>query len=244
MNYFTTPIPVTPIEVNQTMNQPSVIDTNQNQLLKNQILNDKNYQSILHYIDNLFSRYARLMVIRLDLGYRKDAMIDLELYQAYWQAKYDKEHLFNNMRTNQIFNHMVGYIWRLEYTEQKGFHYHLIFFFDGSKVKEDISHATMIGEYWVKSITEDSGLYHNCNLHKEKYTYCGIGMINYYDTVLINNLKYLAQYLVKPDDDMIAFMNSMNIGRTFGRGTLKQKTETRGRPRMLNETTLVMPNVS
>ena len=211
-------------------------------------LNMKNYQSIMDYIYNLFSRYARLLVIRLDLGYGKDVdtpcMTENEVYAAYWQAKEDKEHLFNNMRTNQIFDHMVGYIWRLEYGEEKGFHYHCIFFFDGSKVRQDISRANMIGEYWANNINQGNGVYHNCNRRKKKYKYCGIGMINHYDTALIDNLKeYVVKYFVKPDEYLNRLMNAMNIGRTFGRGIIQERTETRGRPRQLNQTTLPMQNV-
>ena len=96
MNHFTTttPIPVTaltPYKMNQAMNQQPVFDVNQNQLLNNQLLNTKNYQSMCQYIDNLFSRYARLLVIRLDLGYGKDVdtpyMTDDEIYAAYCKQK-------------------------------------------------------------------------------------------------------------------------------------------------------------
>ena len=201
-----------------------------------QSLITKNYQSMTSYIDNLFSRHSRLLVVRIDLAYRKDIdtpfLNDEEIYQKYWQAKVDREHLFRNMRSNSIFNHMIGYIWRLEYGEDKGFHNHMIFFFDGSQVREDITIAIKIGEYWVNNITQGRGLYYNCNAYKDEYQYCGIGMINWNNFELIANLKRAAEYLAKPDDYMTAYMQNMDIGRTFGRGTIKEKTETRGRPRI------------
>jgi hypothetical protein len=204
----------------------------------NSTLNTKNYESMMNYIDNLFLRYARLLVLRLDLSYRKNVdnpyMTENEFYAAYWQAKHDKEHLFNNMRTNQLFDHMVGNIWRLEYGTDKGFHYHCIFFFDGSQVREDIPLANRIGQYWSNNITQGRGLYHNCNLHKDDYNRCGIGMMNWNDFELIDNLKSATRYLVKPDDYLNTFTNNIDIGRTFGRGTIQEKTETRGRPRQRN----------
>jgi hypothetical protein len=197
----------------------------------------KNYQSMINYIDNLFTRHSRLLVIRIDLGYRKDIdtpfLNEEEIYQKYCQAKVDREHLFRNMRSNALFNHMVGYIWRLEYGEDKGFHNHMIFFYDGSQVQQDVTIGRMIGEYWVNVITQGRGLYYNCNAYKDDYQYCGIGMINHYDMQLIVNLKLAAQYLAKPDDYMTAYMQNMEIGRTFGRGILRVKTENRGRPRKL-----------
>jgi hypothetical protein len=204
--------------------------------LKNQqSLITKNYQSMINYIDNLFTRYGRLLVIRIDLAYRKDVDVRFmntnEVYEAYWQAKTDREHLFRNTRTNQIFDDMVGYVWRLEYGEDKGFHNHMIFFFDGSQVREDISIAKMIGDYWENVITQGRGLAYNCNAHKEKYERCGIGMISWKNFELIANLKLAAQYLAKPDEYISAFMTDIDMGRTFGRGTQREKTETRGRPR-------------
>jgi hypothetical protein len=216
------------------MNYPlnSIADLNNQQLPIT-----KNYQSMINYIDNLFTRHGRLLVIRIDLSYRKDIdtpfLNEEEIYQKYCQAKVDREHLFQNMRSNALFNHMVGYIWRLEYGEDKGFHNHMIFFYDGSQVQQDVTIGRMIGEYWVNVITQGSrGLYYNCNAYKEKYERCGIGMINWNNLQLIANLKNDAvPYLAKPDEYISAFMKDMGIGRSFGRGIWKEKTETRGRPR-------------
>ncbi len=217
-------------------NQQNPLNPIADGLNNQQSLITKNYQSMVNYIDNLFSRYARLLVIRIDLAYRKDVdthfLNDEEIYQKYLQAKIDREHLFRNMRSNSIFNHMIGYIWRLEYGEDKGFHYHFIFFFDGSQVREDISIGRLIGEYWVNVITQGRGLYYNCNAHKDEYKYCGIGMINWNNFELIANLKRAAEYLNKPDDYMTTYMQNMEIGKTFSRGTVRERTETRGRPRI------------
>jgi hypothetical protein len=128
---------------------------------------------------------------------------------------------------------MVGYCWKLEYGGEKGFHYHMIFFYDGSKVQQDTNIARMIGEYWMNVITQGKGLYYNCNADKGKYERCGIGTINHYDTELIENLKLAAQYLAKPDDYLRDNASNIEVDRTFGRGVMREKTENRGRPRKL-----------
>lgn len=56
-------------------------------------------------------------------------------------------------------------------------------------------------------------------------------MISWKNFELITNLKLAAQYLAKPDEYISGFMTDIDIGRTFGRGTQREKTETRGRPR-------------
>jgi hypothetical protein len=196
----------------------------------------QNNGSIDDYIDNLFSRYSRLLVLRVDLDYKKDVDVRFmntnEVYESYWQAKEDREHLFRNMRSNSLFDDMVGHIWKLEYGKKAGFHTHMVFFYDGSQVQQDVTIGRMIGEYWVNNITQGRGRAYNCNAKKEKYDRCGIGMINHYDIQLIKYLKEeAASYLAKPDEYISAFMKDMKIGRSFGRGIWKERTETRGRPR-------------
>jgi hypothetical protein len=196
-------------------------------------LTDKNYQSMVNYIDNLFERRSRLLVMRLDLSYRKDIdtpfLNEVEIYHSYCQAKADREHLFRNMRSNSIFDEMIGYIWKLEYGKEKGFHYHFIFF-KNSEDKQDITIARRIGEYWANVITQGRGLYYNCNADKGKYRYLGIGTIDRSHTDSITNLKHkVVPYLVKPDENLRVLR--IDIDRTFGRGEMQEKTETRGRPR-------------
>jgi hypothetical protein len=176
-------------------------------------------------------------VLRVDLAYRKDVdtafLNEEEINEKYWQAKADREHLFRNTRSNSLFNSMVGYCWKLELAPHKGFHYHMIFFYDGSKVQQDTNIARMIGEYWMNVITQGKGLYYNCNADKSKYERCGIGTINHYDTELRENLNLAAQYLAKPDDYLRDNASNIEVDRTFGRGVMREKIENRGRPRKI-----------
>lgn len=193
----------------------------------------KNYNSTNHYIDELFEQNARLLVIRIDFGYGKTtnpySMTEDGIYNEYLQARLDIDHFFNNTRSNSLFDHMVGYVWKLEYGLDKGFHYHMLFFFDGSKVMRDVRIAMLLGEYWDIVVTRGRGMYYNCNSIKENYKICGIGEINYFDSEQIEALKYTAEYLTKPDYYGKIFTKK---GRTFGRGEMPQpRTDNRGRPR-------------
>jgi hypothetical protein len=136
----------------------------------------------------------------------------------------------------------VGYAWKMEYGLDKGFHFHILFFFDGSQVHKDIIIARMIGEHWEKDITGGKGLYYNCNAFKADYEEnLGIGMINHFDTELRENLiNEAAVYLIKTDLYSRVIIREregkkvkMGNARTFSRGEIKAKSHNRGRPRAL-----------
>lgn len=203
---------------------------------------NKNHKEVVNYIDALFERYSRLLVLRIDLGYRKQASVVLQagdkpnsmIDQAkrspmptQIEAKQDREHLFENARSNKLFGNMVGYIWKLEHGPEKGFHYHVVLFFDGSKVREDVSLARRIGTYWVDIITKGRGLYYNCNAFKFKYKSCGIGMINHSDLEFRERLQNAVVYLTKTD----LYMKLQTIGRSMGKGARPRTKDSRGRPR-------------
>lgn len=52
---------------------------------------------------------------------------------------------------------------------------------DGANVRQDITLARLIGEYWSLNITAGAGIYYNCNLFKADYDKLMIGMITYSD---------------------------------------------------------------
>ncbi|HBO3902607.1 YagK/YfjJ domain-containing protein [Pseudomonas aeruginosa] len=185
---------------------------------------NKNLNGVNKYIDALFGVYSRLLVLRVDLSYRKE-FSDVSLERAIE----DRERLFCNARSNKIFSEMVGYIWKLEHGMEKGFHFHVMFFYDGSKVREDITRAQRIGEYWKRAITGSRGIYYNCNASKSRYKYCGIGMIKHDDALTIEWLRKAAVYLTKSD----LYMKIKTTRRGMGRGKVPPKNLGLGRPRKL-----------
>ena len=157
-------------------------------------------------VDTLFEKYARLLVVRVDLAYGAEAHAensakseqnpgaDVEM------ALEHRQRLMNAMRhKTKVFEHCVGYITKLEQGQLGNSHLHTIFFFDGSYVKSDFYYAKEIGEYWLNTITEKKGRYHNChqnNANPNKNR--GIGMMSHDETNRIDELKYtVLPYLAK-----------------------------------------------
>ena len=190
----------------------------------------KAYNGLLAYINALFNRYARLLVLRVDLGYQWDsAWLEQDWKSRYFEAKQDLARLLNNMDSNKLFEHVVGYAWKLECGPDKGWHYHVLFFCDGSQVREDKNLGMLMGEYW-KKLTQNRGGYYNCNACKNQYESLAIGMINYYDYHLIDALKSAAKYLTKVDH--IARALAPNKSHNFEHMQMsKPKSNSSGRPR-------------
>lgn len=198
--------------------------------LKKKISNNKN--SLLKYINALFNAHSRLLVIRLDLSYKKKPTPYLKKHEFCEQLEKVKEHrhkLVQHLKRKQLKDAFVGYAWKLEYGLEKSFHYHMIFFLDGSKYRKDVEIAKSIGEYWVEQVTEGNGLYWNCNANQDSYRANGIGTVNYYDKDKRKNLEQASLYLVKPDYFVRVFMP--NGGKAYDRGEMPKNTETRGRKR-------------
>ncbi|CAJ6822089.1 Protein of uncharacterised function (DUF3296) [Burkholderia pseudomallei] len=66
-----------------------------------------------------------------------------------------------------LFEHMIGYIVKLERSDDGPYHFHCIFFFDGQKVQSVKYWTKRIERYW-KKITKDRGYVHNCHINPKK----------------------------------------------------------------------------
>ncbi|MGM0826038.1 MAG: hypothetical protein ACQEUY_15120, partial [Pseudomonadota bacterium] len=156
-------------------------------------------------INSLREKYARIEVLRLDLSYRKGKYVDLDDFLG--ALKEVKEHwnvFHKDLVSRALFSGYIGCIAKLEYGILSGFHFHLLVFCDGSKHREDITLAKMLGDHWVDNVVPDNeGRYYNCNRNKNDYRYLGIGTLNYYDQVKYSYLMSLViEYMVKTDHIM------------------------------------------
>ncbi|MFL1559263.1 inovirus-type Gp2 protein [Pseudomonas sp. O11] len=194
---------------------------------------NKAYKGLGDLIESLFDRYSRLLVIRLDLGYRNEYCTPTGLLGvSYEESKKHREDLLKYFRT-KMSPSIVGYAWKLEYGLAKTYHYHFLLFFDGATSRQDIVIAQAVGEYWSSCVTGGKGIYHNCNNNKADYKargILGIGMVSHDDLDLRNGLKTAAAYLTKVD--VFVRMMISGGGRCFGKsGRPKVKKSGRGRPR-------------
>ena len=178
--------------------------------------------SLCKYTDVLIKSNAKLDVIRLDLGYKIENRDQLTPDQV----SNDLNTLYTNSRSNSIFKHLKGYIFKLECGKDNNYHIHSIFFLDGNKNKNVIIAGEKIGEYWSNNITNNLGYYSNRN--REEYKDTGIGRISYQDTDKVSKLKdNVLTYFAKSTTDIVG---QSGIIKSLRKGILP-KEEKRGRPR-------------
>lgn len=177
----------------------------------------KNYRLCCRYIENLFERHAKLLVVRTDLSYGKRVshrVTDRDLTRH-------RIALYKAIQRLPLFKHCVGYILKLEYGREKGFHYHCLFFFNGQHVRQDVTIAGLIGEFWQETITDGQGIYFNCNRYKSDYRICGIGMLHRSESLRREGLMTAVNYICKTDQWVK--LQVPGISRTFWRGTIRNK---------------------
>lgn len=173
-----------------------------------------NYHSATSYIDHLFERHAKLLLIRLDFGYSNE----VKPYLTYQGVNKHRQQIINYIE--QHYPALLGYLWKLEYTPEKSYHLHLLLIFNGNQLKADILIARNIGNHWATEIIQDNGVYYNANQHKKQYAYEVIGNIPRKALQTRENLKEkLISYLVKLDPYIKAHIPAGK--RVFGRGEIK-----------------------
>lgn len=196
---------------------------------KKQILNmrrmqSRNTNSIYSYISHLFDRYSRLLVVRVDFHYLKVVAKEIPLEHVVTH----REQFIRAVKKQ--FEHLTGLCWKLEYGEDRAFHYHMVFFFNGAHQQQDITIGRRLGELW-QGITDGQGTYYNCNRDKDKYRESYLGQVIYHDNVKRNAMRYL-EYLVKRDDAIVALQCRGRV-KTFERMEISHRKSNAGRPRTL-----------
>lgn len=186
----------------------------------------KQYKRASKFIQRLRDTFSKLLVLRIDFCWKARVQSDstFEEMKAYFAQ------MLKNFHHDKDLPNIVGYIWKLEFGQQKGYHYHCIFLMDGNKFQSDAHYAGVIGQYWSK-LTLDKGYYFNCHLNKIKYRNLAIGMAHYDDQNFFDNLDQVLLYICKQDQFLIDQRLLTRGLRVFQTSKLPTEASTVGRPR-------------
>jgi len=154
---------------------------------------------ICDYSDAVVNRYSRTTIVRVDLYYRQEAQVRLRVENVFD----DLDRLIRERERNPIFDLETGYICSVEQGEDRGYHIHAAFFFNGNEVRGDIYKAQQIGELWER-ITRGQGYFNSCNHDQEKKygNRRGIGIILRSDRNIRPHVHDAVRYLVKDDQQL------------------------------------------
>ena len=189
----------------------------------------KNALSIVRFIDSLFIRHSRILVVRLDIGCRLEYLQEKGWKICSNKVRSDFSSFLRLLRRGRLKKTILGYVWKLEFGPTKKYHYHVMVFLDGAKHQEDIVLCQEIGEIWSEKVAKEYGCYFNCNKKKELYRKNGIGMVSWSDNSKMAHLKFAAKYLVKKD--LLIRPNLTKKERVFGKSNSPPGRSKRGRPR-------------
>ncbi|MDK2047091.1 YagK/YfjJ domain-containing protein [Aliarcobacter butzleri] len=198
-------------------------------IINNNKKTNRRLESTKKYIDDLSKKYSKLNIVRVDLGYTKEDSKSI----TFEDASKDLNKMLNNTRSKPtVFGEMVGYITKKELGEDKGVHIHVAIIYNGNIVREDITKAQQIGEYWKNNITKGKGVFHNCS--KNEYKNKAVGIIDYKDEEKrkIFDEKVLT-YLCKNEQSIDPLKTNIK-DRAFTRGIAPKKKSNAGRPRSVN----------
>lgn len=187
----------------------------------------KNYRELLAYVKRHSELTGRLLLCRCDVGMKKAAKFQQKSRMQQLQIlRHARKALFKFIKTN-FGDGFLGFAWKLEFGRKRGFHFHLLFIFNGRELNSDIPIVRMIGEHWKNEIMFGEGTYYNCNAFKGSYKECGIGQYSKnIDTGKWKGIELMCAYLTKADDLVRLHFEGM---RTFGKGNLpkpKEKSKT------------------
>lgn len=167
----------------------------------------------------LHRQYSKLLVLRLDLEYYSEYCPSSGYKGQEIQLREVQRHrddFLKYLRKGPLSDHLAGYIWKMEFGFEKGYHFHFALFFNGQAVCKDISIGDLMGHHWKQEITEGKGMFFNCNKKKEAYENCGIGMIGRGEKEKWANLEKAVRYLTKVD--LYLRFRASGRTRTFGVG--------------------------
>ncbi|AOY45180.1 MULTISPECIES: YagK/YfjJ domain-containing protein [Psychrobacter] len=181
-----------------------------------------NRLSLKGYLSCIFDHYAKLLVVRVDLGYLKEKIDKVDIYEFNDHVSNLRD-LISNKKT--CFEHLEGHAWAIEQGFDRGFHCHLLLIYQGNKRQKDTYLGQRVGEKW-QEITGGLGSYFNCNdpAHKKRFTRnerLGLGMVHrdsQVNDVTAENAISTALYLADPSKLDQALKIRVRGMRTFGHG--------------------------
>lgn len=178
-----------------------------------------NRVALLEEFEGAIKAYHEVLVIRVDLYYSKDRLIEITIHDFYQHIEKLRDLITDK---NGYFDALLTYAIALEHGITKGFHVHLALVINESKYRNDYNIAKWVIEKW-QEITLGKGYGWNNNTTENKKNYrdqgtLGIGMIRRTEPDQGNNALKTVAYLSDPEKYRQTLLVKPQGRRTFYKG--------------------------
>lgn len=196
-------------------------------LLKNQERSaEKNRISCLNYVENIFRRNSKVLVLRVDLYVHPNH----HKWSASARADWCINRYLRALREGRLIGpDVLGWIVKREGGFYRGIHFHLMVFLDGHKHRHGYVFSRDLGEAWKNRFSDGKGTYFNCWPLRKKYKYNALGVVHVTDRAMLMGIKKAVAYITK-EDCALATGRKRNLRRGI-RLRLADKPK-RGAPRL------------
>jgi hypothetical protein len=162
----------------------------------------RNIRSLERKARSAVERYAKTEVVRIDLGYIKKYQHLVNIADFYDDMKELRAQM---SKREKPFNALIDFGWALEQGVDKGYHCHLVLFFNGHIKQDGWGIAHQVGKEWQK-ITGKLGYFFNCHDPEQIQEYSeldilGIGRIHRNNSTEVEKMVNAIRYLVRPEKD-------------------------------------------
>lgn len=184
-----------------------------------------NFRSIVDFYSKIMGSHSRVLSVRVDLSYRGGAIRSMPDLNDELLVLNDRDRFIHHLRKT-FSSGLLGYVWKIEYGCQKGFHIHFHALFNGSLHQQDVLIGKVLGEYWSSEITQGIGIYRNCNARKNDYHFLALGSLSRSNVHALKGLGMIARYFSKAD--LLARVALAGSHRSMGKSAIRVQEGKRG----------------
>ncbi|WP_186084765.1 YagK/YfjJ domain-containing protein [Burkholderia gladioli] len=219
-------------------------------------------RSIQRYLRTMPNASTKLLTVRCELQYREDAMSEADVMirsslasvpgpfhdrrrdrgAPECASRFDPERAMADRdsfvanplgKDKELFEHRLGYVWKIEQDKNGMIHHHVLFIFDGQCVKDEFAALDRIGVRW-DAITKGAGYLHSSHYEKKSFIEKGrwhYGFIDGHKPEMLELMIEDASSYFTKDEQLLRFKPTPG-SRTLTKGRRHKKREGGpGRPR-------------
>ena len=116
-------------------------------------------------------------------------------------------------------NNLLGYIWKLDYSFEIGYRYHVIFCINEKNILTVQNFREIFTDLWCQRITGNLGSFYLYQAGRNTYRDCSVGILNQENRDFDQNITKMIKYLTRPE--LYLQIELPNNEKTFGRNYIK-----------------------